>query len=40
MSYKIYDSEEDQNEAALGLAKKKYEKLKLRESDKENLNKK
>ena len=35
-----FDSEVDQNEAALGLAKKKFEKLKLRESDERKLKQK
>ncbi len=37
---KSFDSEVDQNEAALGLAKKKFEKLKLRESDERKLKQK
>jgi regulatory protein len=37
---KLFDSEVDQNEAALGLAKKKFEKLKLRESDERKLKQK
>ncbi len=35
-----FDSEEDQNEAALGLAKKKFENLKLRETDSKKLKQK
>ncbi len=37
---KSFNSEEDQNEAALSLAQKKYEKLKLRESDERKLKQK
>lgn len=37
---KSFDSEIDQNEAALGLAQKKFEKLKLRESDDRKLKQK
>jgi len=37
---KSFNSEEDQNEAALSLAKKKYEKLRLRESDERKLKQK
>ena len=37
---KSFNSEEDQNEAALSLAQKKYEKLRLRESDERKLKQK
>lgn len=37
---KSFNSEEDQNEAALGLAQKKYDKLRLRESDERKLKQK
>jgi len=37
---KSFDSEEDQNEAALSLAKKKFENIKLREMDKRKLTQK
>jgi regulatory protein len=37
---KSFNSEEDQNEAALSLAQKKYEKLRLRESDEKKLKQK
>ena len=37
---KSFNSEEDQNEAALSLAQKKYDKLRLRESDERKLKQK